>query len=88
MIGRDEVAITVWLHEMDFVALLRACRLIGMPRDEMVRRAIASHLVALQRQGLDLGIVLPEQAEASEGQKQPVADAKASAKDGGDGKTP
>jgi len=69
MIGRDEVAITVLLHEMDFVALLRACRLMGLPREELVRRAIAGHLVALQRQGLDLGIRLPEDEKPPE--KQP-----------------
>ena len=98
MIGRDEVAITVPLHEMDFVALLRASRVVGMPRDELVRRAIAGHLVALQRQGLDLGIVLPEQGKQDEQGKQgqPAGDALSAvvsppnrpSKGGNDGKTP
>ncbi len=66
MINKDEVAITITLHELDFVSLLRASRLTGLPREEIVRRAVGSYLVSLQKQGLDLGIVLPPEPKAEE----------------------
>jgi hypothetical protein len=71
VIGRDEVLINVTLHELDFVSLLRASRLMGLPRDEIVRRAVGGYLVSLQKQGLDVGIVLPPEPkqEAKEPQK-------------------
>jgi hypothetical protein len=71
MIQRDEVLITVVLHELDFVSLLRASRLLGLPRDEIVRRAVGGYLVSLQKQGLDLGIVLPVEEKEPKGEEVP-----------------
>lgn len=77
--NRDEVMISITLHELDFISLVRASRLVGLPRDEVVRRAIAGYLVNLQRQGLDLGIVLPEEpakAPPGDGQRASVKPSK------------
>ncbi len=61
---RDEVIIAVPLHEMDFVSVLRAARLLGTTRENVIKQAVANYLVQMQRQGLDVGIQLPPEPEA------------------------
>ena len=56
---RDEVIIAVSLHELDFVSVLRAARLLGTTRENVIKQAVANYLVQLQKQGLDVGIQLP-----------------------------
>ena len=70
---RDEVIITVSLHELDFVSLLRAARLLGTSRETVIKQAVANYLVQLQKQGLDLGIQLPPEPKAEEEKKDEPA---------------
>jgi hypothetical protein len=71
------VLISVSLHELDFVALVRASRMLGVDREEVIRRGVMGYLVSMQRQGMDLGIQLPEGPLAGEapGQKEEVKEA-------------
>ena len=63
---RDEVIIAVPLHEMDFVSILRAARLLGTTRENVVKQAVANYLVQMQKQGLDVGIQLPPETKDEE----------------------
>ena len=64
---KDEVIIAVSIHEMDFVSVLRAARLLGTTRENIVKQAVAHYLIQMQKQGLDVGIVLPPEPGAQEG---------------------
>ena len=66
---KDEVVITVSLHELDFVAVLRAARLLGTTRENVIKQAVANYLVQLQRQGLDVGIQLPPEPKPEKKEK-------------------
>ena len=63
---RDEVIIAVSIHEMDFVSVLRAARLLGTTRENVVKQAVANYLVQMQKQGLDVGIQLPPEPKSEE----------------------
>jgi hypothetical protein len=67
---KDEVIITVSLHEMDFVSVLRAARLLGTTRENVVKQAVADYLVQMQRQGMDVGIVLPPEPEPENAERK------------------
>ncbi len=84
---RDEVIIAVPLHEMDFVSLLRAARLLGTTRENVVKQAVANYLVQMQRQGLDVGIELPPEPKGEEA-KPENSESRSEKKEGvgGDGK--
>ena len=58
---KDEVVITVSLHELDFVSVLRAARHLDTSRENVIRQAVANYLVQAQRQGMDVGIQLPDE---------------------------
>ena len=66
MLEKDEVIIAVSLHELDFVSVLRAARLLGATRESVIKQAVANYLIQLQKQGLDLGIQLPPEPKAEE----------------------
>lgn len=82
---RDEVIIAVSLHEMDFVSVLRAARLLGTTRENVVKQAVANYLVQMQKQGLDVGIQLPPEPKAEEAEPKSEKKEKA-AKGRGNGK--
>ena len=63
---KDEVIIAVPLHEMDFVSVLRAARLLGTTRENVIKQAVANYLVQMQRQGMDVGIQLPDEPKPDE----------------------
>jgi len=63
---RDEVMIAVALHELDFITTVRAARLLGTTRENIIKQAVANYLMQLQRQGLDLGIRLPSESSSEE----------------------
>ena len=63
---KDEVIIAVSLHEMDFVSVLRAARLLGTTRENVIKQAVANYLVQMQKQGMDVGILLPDEPKAEE----------------------
>ena len=67
---RDEVIIAVPLHEMDFVSVLRAARLLGTTRENVVKQAVANYLVQMQKQGLDVGIQLPPEPTPEEAKSE------------------
>ena len=69
---RDEVIIAVSLHELDFVSVLRAARLLGATRESVIRQAVANYLIQLQKQGLDLGIQLPPEPKAEEAKPENI----------------
>jgi hypothetical protein len=60
---KDEVIIAVSLHELDFVSVLRAARLLGATRENVVKQAVTNYLLQMQKQGLDVGIQLPPEPE-------------------------
>jgi hypothetical protein len=66
---KDEVVIAVSLHELDFVSVLRAARLLGNTRENIIRQAVVNYLIQLQKQGLDLGIQLPPEPKAKQEEK-------------------
>jgi hypothetical protein len=72
---KDEVVIAVSLHELDFVSVLRAARLLGNTRENIIKQAIVNYLVQLQRQGLDVGVQLPPEpkTEKQEGKVEPTS---------------
>ena len=76
MLDQDQVCINVTLHEVDFVALLTAARLLGCRRDDLIRRAIASYLLSLQKSGVDLGIQLPSAPSEVVNKKEEVSHAR------------
>jgi hypothetical protein len=78
---KDEVIIAVSLHEMDFVSVLRAARLLGTTREIIVKQAVADYLVQMQRQGMDVGIVLPSEPKPENTERKEKV-----AKAGDDGK--
>ena len=59
MVGPEEVVISVTLHELEFMAILKAAQLTSVSREQVIRRAITDHLVQLQKDGFPLGIVFP-----------------------------
>jgi hypothetical protein len=65
----EDVWIQVRLHELDFVSVLRASRLLGTTRENVIKQAIVSYLIQLQKQGLDLGIQLPPEPKAKQEEK-------------------
>ena len=67
---RDEVIIAVSLHEMDFVSVLRAARLLGTTRENVIKQAVANYLVQMQKQGLDVGIQLPPETKGEEAKSE------------------
>jgi hypothetical protein len=70
----EDVWIQVRLHELDFVSVLRASRLLGTTRENVIKQAIVSYLIQLQKQGLDLGIQLPPEPKAKqEGKVEPAS---------------
>ena len=87
---RDEVIIAVPLHEMDFVSVLRAARLLGVTRENVIKQAVANYLVQMQKQGLDVGIQLPPETKDEETKPEnpePKSEEKEKAAKGrGDGK--
>ena len=83
-VERDEVVITVALHEMDFVSVLRAARLFGTTRENVIKQAVADYLIHLQRQGMDVGIQLPPEPE-NKPANEPADEKKDKAKKGSDG---
>jgi hypothetical protein len=87
---KDEVIIAVSLHELDFVSVLRAARLLGTTRENVVKQAVANYLVQMQRQGMDVGIQLPPEPKPEEAKPEdtePVSEKKEKATKGsGDGK--
>ena len=87
---RDEVIIAVSLHELDFVSLLRAARLLGTTREDVIKQAVANYLVQVQKHGLDVGIQLPpepkpEEAKPEDTESKSEQEGKAT-KTSGDGK--
>jgi hypothetical protein len=81
----DEVVIAVSLHELDFVSVLRAARLLGNTRENIIKQAIANYLVQLQRQGLDVGVQLPPELrdeKQQEGKDEPTSSETSRAGDG------
>ena len=82
---RDEVVIGVTLHEMDFVSVLRAARLLGTGRENIIRQAVADYLVRLQRQGLDVGIALPPEPDSEEKREEKVESASSGIQRAGNG---
>ena len=89
LIEKDEVIIAVSLHEMDFVSVLRAARLLGTTRENIIRQAVANYLVQLQKEGLDVGIQLPPEPKPEEAKPEntePKSEKEKATKGRGNGK--
>jgi hypothetical protein len=82
---KDEVVIAVSLHELDFVSVLRAARLLGNTRENIIKQAVVNYLVQLQRQGLDVGIQLPPESKAESKQEGKVEPTSSETPRAGDG---
>ena len=85
LIEKDEVIIAVSLHEMDFVSVLRAARLLGNTRENIIRQAVANYLVQLQKEGLDVGIQLPPEPKAEKKQEEKIEPTSSETPRAGDG---
>jgi hypothetical protein len=85
LIERDEVIIAVPLHELDFVSVLRAARLLGNTRENIIKQAVVNYLVQLQRQGLDVGVQLPPEPKAERKQEEKVEPTSSETSRAGDG---
>ena len=80
---KDEVLIAVSLHEMDFVTLLRAARMLGITREAVIKQAVVNALIQMQRQGMDLGIQLPPEPKQEEpGETKPAKERTVEDRDG------
>ena len=82
---RDEVIIAVPLHELDFVSVLRAARLLDTTRENVVKQAVANYLVRMQKQGLDVGIQLPPEPVAEDKREEKIEPASSKIQRAGDG---
>ena len=78
---RDEVIIVVSLHELDFVSVLRAARLLGTTRENVIKQAVANYLVQMQKQGLDIGIQLPPEPKPEEAKPENTTEPKSEKKE-------
>ena len=80
----EDVWIPIRLHQLDFVSVLRAARLMGTSRENIIKQAVANYLVQMQKQGLDVGIQLPTEP-ANKPADEPAAEKKEKVKKGSDG---
>ncbi len=85
LLEKDEVIITISLHEMDFVSVLRAARLLGNTRENIIRQAVVNYLVQLQKQGLDVGVQLPPEPKTEKKQEEKVEPTSSETPRAGDG---
>jgi len=85
MLDKETVYIGIELHEMDFVSVLRAARLMNTSRENVIKQAVADYLIHLQRQGMDVGIQLPPEPE-NKPANEPADEEKDKVKKGSDGK--
>jgi len=85
MLEGDQVIIAVSLHELDFVSVLRAARLLGNTRENIIKQAVVNYLVQLQRQGLDVGVQLPPEPKAEKQQEGKVEPTSSETSRAGDG---
>jgi len=83
MLDKETVYIGIELHEMDFVSVLRAARLMGTSRENVIKQAVANYLVQMQKQGLDVGIQLPPEPEPEDKPDKPKSEKVKKGSDGG-----